>query len=224
MDPSRNYVVRIAGELRGPIGVEQLRDLASVDVITPETEVAPQAEGPWTRIAALPIFPEVFPARNAIAFKAKAFEEINRESTPAVDLDETIARSERMPASFRGREVVVKPQGLAPKLESDQPSEVLEMVREVSRRVAANAPPPPPPPPVPSRFRRWPWFAALSVVGTTAIFCIPLLYERQYDDMSVAILFGWVGMFNAVVVFLFGLDVRMSAQERFSQGKIETLQ
>jgi hypothetical protein len=223
MEPSRHYVVRIAGEVRGPMGVEQMRDLASVDVITPETEIAPHAAGPWARIATLPVFSDVFPERRALGFKAKQFEEINHDSTPAVDFEKTIAQSRRMPASFRGKEVIVKPQGLGVKLASDQPSEVLEMVLEVNRRVAAHAPPPPPPPPVPSRFRRWPWFAALSFAGTTGIFCIPFLYERQFDDMSVAILFGWVGMFNAAVVFLFGLDVRMSGAERLSKEKIDVL-
>jgi hypothetical protein len=224
MEPSRNYVVRIAGGVRGPMGVEQMRDLASVDVVTPETEIATDAAGPWVRIATLPIFAEVFPERRALAFKSKQFEEINRDSTPAVDLEETIERSKRIPAALRGREVIVKQPGLGVRLESDQPSEVLEMVRDVTRRVAANAPPPPPPPPVKSRFRRWPWFAALSLVGTGGILCIPLFYDRQYDDWSVAILTGWIGLFNALVIFLFGLDVRLGEQERLSKGKMETMQ
>ncbi len=79
-------------------------------------------------------------------------------------------------------------------------------------------------PPPPPRFPNWPWFAALAVVGTAAIMSIPLLYERQYDDMSVAILLGWVGLFNAVVGFLFLLDYRMSEQARSSRSKTDTLQ
>lgn len=222
MEPSRNYVVRIAGEVRGPMGVEQMRDLASVDVVTPETEIAVDPAGPWAKIATLPIFPDVFPERRGLAFKSRQFEEINRDSTPAVDLDQAIEQSQRMPASFRGREVVVKPQGLGVTLASDKPSDVLEMVLDVNRRVAANAPPPPPPPPVKSRFRRWPWFAALSLIGSGGIFSIPLLYEG-YDDWSVTILLGWACLWNILVIFLFGLDVRLGEQERLSKGKIETM-
>ena len=222
MEPSRVYFVRIAGAVRGPVGVEQLREMGSVEVITPETEIAPQVEGPWVRLATLAICPEVFPARRAIEFKTAQFEEINRDSTPAVDLEETIERAKRSPASFRGREVVVPPQVPRPARDGDPRNEVQPWVIEVGRRVAAHAPvvvlPPPPP-----RFPRWPWFAALSVAGSTAIMSIPLLYDRRYDQMSVSILGMWTVMFNGLLVGAMMIDRRLSAMARSNKAKLDAL-
>lgn len=222
MEPSLVYFVRIAGAVRGPVGIEQLREMGSIEVITPETEIAPQANGPWVRLATRAICSEVFPARRAIEFKTAQFEEINRDSTPAVDLDETIERAKRLPAAFRGREVVVPPHVVRPPRDGDPHNEVQEMVLDVGRRVAAHAPvvvlPPPPP-----RFPRWPWFAALSVVGSMAIMSIPLLYDRRYDQMSVSILGMWTVMFNGLLVGAMMLDRRLSAMARSSQAKLDAL-
>lgn len=223
MESNRLHFVRIAGQVRGPIGIEQLREMGSIDVITPETEIAPSATGPWVRLATLAICPEVFPIRRAIEFKATRFEEINQASTPAMDPQEVIEQSLRTPASFRGREVVVTPQVLRGTRDGESPNEVQEMVLEVGRRVAANTPevvlPPPPP-----RFPRWPWFAIASGLGSTAIMCIPLLYDRKYDVMSTSILGCWAVMFNGLLVAVLLIDRRIDAHVRLNKSKMDALQ
>jgi hypothetical protein len=60
MESNRLHFVRIAGQVRGPIAVEQLREMGSVDAITRETEIAAGPDGPWARLATLAICPEVF--------------------------------------------------------------------------------------------------------------------------------------------------------------------
>src|SRR5476651_2447253 len=164
MDSKRAFYVRVVGGVRGPLGLEHLREMASVDVITPENEIAENASGPWVRLATLAICADVFPARRVIGFKEAEFEELNRGPTPAMDPNEALAQANRPPAAFRGREVVVTPQVLRRPRDGEPPNEVQEMVLEVGRRVAANEPPVVLPP-VPGPFPRWPWFAALSVLG-----------------------------------------------------------
>lgn len=205
MESPRVHFVRIAGEVRGPLGLEQLRDLGGVEVITPESVVAPSAAGPWTPIATLPICAEVFPARRVIGFKAKEFEEINRGTAPAMDPAEATAQANRSPASFRGREVLVTPQGLQGTRDGEPPNDVQVMVLEVGRKIAAHAPPAPPPPRR-SLIPRWRWFVIPSFVGTAGIMAIPLLYDRQYDPSSVSILIGWTVLFNLLLVGIMALD------------------
>jgi len=205
MDSKRVFYVRISGELRGPVGVEQLRDLADVEVITPDTTVARSPDGPWEPLATLAICPEVFPARRVLGFKAAEFETINRESAPGMDPKEVIEQAHKVPESFRGREVVVTPQVVRGPREGDPPNDVQEMVLEVGRRVAANAPvvllPSPPP-----RYPRWRWFLALAITGSTGIWCIPLLYDGRYDETSITILAGWVVLYDMFLLYLMFID------------------
>lgn len=205
MEPPRVHFIRIAGEVRGPVGIEQLRDLGSVEVITPDSVVAPSPAGPWTPIAALPICAEVFPARRVIGFKATVFEEINRGAAPAMNPEEALMQANQPPSSFRGREVLVTPQGLRGTRDGEPPNEVQAMVLEVGRKIAAHAPPPPPLPRRP-RFPRWRWFVIPSFFGTAGIMAIPLLYDRQYDPASVSILIGWTVLFNLLLVGILALD------------------
>ena len=205
MESPRVHFIRIAGEVRGPVGIEQLRDLGSVEVITPESLVAPSAAGPWTPIAALPICAEVFPPRRVIGFKAKEFEEINRGAAAAMNPEEAILQANQPPSSFRGREVLVTPPGRRGTRDGEPPNEVQAMVLEVGRQIAAHAPPPAPPPRRP-RFPRWRWLVFPSVFGTAGIMAIPLLYDRQYDSSSLSILIGWTGLFNLLLVGILALD------------------
>ena len=222
MTSNRVYFVRIAGAVRGPLGMEHLRDLATGNVITPEAEIAPGADGPWERMATLAICAEVFPARRVLGFKAAQFEELNRGSAPAVEPDEIIAQALRPLGALRGREVVVSPQVLRGTREGEPPNEVQAMVLEVGRRVAANAPPVALPQP-PSAFPRWPWFAVPSVFGSAGILCIPLLYGRRYDPMSVSILVGWVVLFNGLLVALMMIDRQLDDRVRLHKSKMGTL-
>lgn len=222
MDSNGPYLVKIAGAVRGPVGIAQLREMGTIDVVTPETEIAPRPEGPWVRLATLAICVDVFPPRRAIEFKAAQFEELNRGPAPGMNPAEAIEQANRPPPTMRGREVRVTPQGLRA-TRSDQPrNEMQEMVLDVGRRVAANAPvvvlPPPPP-----RFRRWPWFAALSLFGSAGILAIPLLYDGNYDAMSTSILAGWVVLFNGLLAMLLVLDRRLDAETRLNRAKMDIL-
>lgn len=223
MDSNGIHFVKIAGVVRGPVGVAQLREMGCIDVITAETEIASGPDGPWVRLATLPICADVFPPRPAIMFKAAQFEAINRGTAPAMDPAEAIEQANRPPATLRDREVLVTPRSLRGTRSDEPPNEVQAMVLEVGRRVAANAPvvllPPPPP-----RFPRWPWFAALSVIGSTGIMCIPLLYDGKYDPMSISILGGWVVLFNGLLVMLLMMDRRLGAEAQLNQSKIDALQ
>lgn len=222
MDSKSVHYVRVAGEVRGPIGLAQLRDMASVDVITSETEVAPRADGPWARLATLAICAEVFPARRVLGFKAAEFEELNRGTAPAMDPNEAIAQANRPPASFRGREIVVSPLGVRGTRDDEPPNEVQAMVLEVEQRVAANAPPVVLPR-APGPFPRWPWFVVPSVLGSAGILCIPLLYDRRYDEMSVSILIGWVVLFNALLIALMMIDRGLGNRASAKKAKMDKL-
>src|SRR5207248_2734953 len=90
MESNRIHFVRIAGAVRGPVDVDQLREMASIAVVTPETEIAPHADGPWVRLATLAICPDVFPARRAIEFRAAQFEVINENAAPTMDPQQVI--------------------------------------------------------------------------------------------------------------------------------------
>lgn len=223
MESPRIHFVRIAGAVRGPVSVAQLREMAGIAVVAPDTDVAAHADGPWVKLATLAIALEVFPARRAVEFKPTQFEEINRAGPAAMDPAEAIEQALRPPKSFRGREVVVAPLGLRGKRDGEPLSDVQEMVLEVGRRVAAHAPPAAMPRP-PPRFRHWPWFAAASVLGTTAILCVPLCYGRKYDAMSVSILGGWGVMFNGLLALLLVTERRMKEMLRSNKSRFDALQ
>ncbi len=221
MEPARVYFFRVGGEMRGPAGVEQLRDLGSVGVIGPATEIAPAAAGPWAPLASLPVCAEVFPPRPAINFKSTEFEELNRGSSPAMDPFEVQAQANHPPISLRGREVVVPPQVRLAR-DGDPANDVQAMVREVGRQIAAHEPPLVLPPP-PSPFPRWKWFALPAVLGTAGIFSIPWFYGRPYELFTVTILGGWAVMFNGLLLLIMVLDRQHSDTVRRNAAKCEKL-
>ena len=92
--------------LQSTMSLEQMRDLGTVDVITPATEIAMSANGPWVALSTLAIYPEVFPAKPALGFKRAEFDEINHDAAPVFDVDalEAVASREArdLHASHRG--------------------------------------------------------------------------------------------------------------------------
>jgi hypothetical protein len=211
MEPARRYFVRINGELRGPLAIEHLRDLGESGAIQPDSPVAESRDGPWAPLNTLPIHADVYPARRVITFKAAEFEKVSDNAAPTLDADQTVEQANRAAPSLRGQEVTVHRQGLRGTTGDEPLNEVQEMVLEVGRRVAAHAPPEviPPAPPL---FPRWRWFLALGLLGSAGIMCIPMLYEWQYDGMSVAILLMWTGLYNGLLVFV------MMADRQHNQG------
>ena len=139
VDSSPSFFVRFAEGVRGPMAAEHLRDLAGAGFVTRDTEVAPAANGPWTRLAAHAIYAEVFPERRGIAFKAAQFDQVADRTAPALDPDRVLLEANSPPASFRGREILVTPQGVRGTGDGEAPNEVQQMVQEVGRRVAAHA-------------------------------------------------------------------------------------
>lgn len=205
MEPKRIHFVRVAGEVRGPLALEHLRDLAEAGVLTADAEIAASAGGPWAVLGTVPLCMEVFPARRVLNFRAAEFATVSDAATPAMAPDEVIAQANRPPATFRGREVVVTPQVWRGTLDHEPPNEVQQIVQDVGRRVAAHAPPMVLPP-LPSPFPRWRWFLTAGVLGSASILSIPLFYERNYDATTVAVLLGWVVLYDGFLVFLMVTD------------------
>lgn len=220
MEAERVHFVRIAGAVRGPLTSEDLCDLASAGLVTRESEIAPGAAGPWAALATQAVCAVVFPPRRVLGFKATEFEEVNRSAAPPVDLKEVIERANRPAPALRGREVTVAPLGKLGTREGEPLNDVQQIVQEVGRKVAENAPPIALPGPVVA-FPRWRWFAGAALLGSAGFMSIPLLYGRPYDGMSVAILSGWVVLFNALLLGLMMLDRKLSDAVRRDTSKME---
>ena len=91
METTPSLFVRLHGLVRGPVAPAQLRNWAESGVITPATEVAAEAGGPWVQLETLPAAADLFPKRVQFGFKTPAFENANRDSAPPVDHRELIA-------------------------------------------------------------------------------------------------------------------------------------
>lgn len=88
MDPTLPVHLRWQGKVVGPFSAEQLRELIPTGAVTPESEVAPEPEGPWARLDTLPLGRLLWPAVN---FKIPAYERANTADTPPIDLRDVIA-------------------------------------------------------------------------------------------------------------------------------------
>lgn len=216
MEAKRVHFVRIAGAVRGPLTSEDLCDLAGAGLVTRESAIAPSADGPWAALATREVCAVVFPPRRVLGFKATEFEQLNRSTAPVVDVDEAIERANRPAPALRGREVIVAPLGKLGTREGEPLNDVQQIVQEVGRKVAENAPPVELPPPV-VPFPRWRW----SVVGSAGFMSIPLLYGRPYDGMSVTILAGWAVLFNVLLLGLMIVDRKLSDTVRRDKTKME---
>jgi hypothetical protein len=91
MPPPSVLFLRLTNEIRGPFGRDRLRELAQTGVITPATEAAESAAGPWLKIEAMEGWTEILPERPQFRFKAKQFLLVNQPAAPPVDHRELIA-------------------------------------------------------------------------------------------------------------------------------------
>lgn len=182
MNAARLFLL-LGGEIRGPFRSEQLHELVAGGAITPATEAATSATGPWSPLSAWPDCDTLFPQRPEILFKAAEFVAVNSPSTPPVDHRDLIAWANLAPPPG-----VVKPTApTAPK--PDPVNEVLEFVREVARVDEKYAKPMV----FPTRrhqYRRLLHYLILAAVGCAVVVGIGIYY-RPLDAMSVMILSGW---------------------------------
>jgi len=123
--------VRIDNEVRGPLTPDQLRELAEASTITPETEAATDAAGPWMRFCEIPDCIELFPERPQYKFKAALFEQVNRPDAPPVDHQDLIAAANRPPPSIPGRSP-------PPAAAANQVLEILKFNRECEKRAGLD--------------------------------------------------------------------------------------
>ncbi len=220
MESPRIYFVGIGGAVRGPLTSEDLRDLATAEVVTRETEIAASAAGPWARLATLSLVDEVFPPRRVLGFKAAEFENRNPSGGAAIHVDDVIAQANRASPALRGREVVVHATGGRGTPVDAPANEVQVIVHAVGRKLAEHAGPIALPPPIVA-FPRWRWFAVASAVGSAGMLAIPLCYRLPYDSMTVAILSAWVAMFNALLFGVMVMDRQMTGAVRPNKSKLE---
>jgi hypothetical protein len=193
--------VQIGAEIRGPYDVEQLRQLAEVEVITPATEAAETATGPWTKLEMRTERAAVFPSRAQMKFKATEFAVKNRDSETPLDHRDMIAAANLPPPATAGAAAERFAAAEADK-KSTASDEVGEMVREVARRHADFAPPPPPP-----KRRRWSrrlkLVAVLAVVGNAVLAAIPVAYGAMHDGQSMMMVGGWAVLYNGAMAMLY---------------------
>jgi len=95
MPSAPTIFLRLGNEVRGPFGRERLRELAASNVVTPATEAAETAGGPWIRLQELPEWTDIFPTRAHYRFKARQFVPVNRSDAPPVDHREMIGAAQR---------------------------------------------------------------------------------------------------------------------------------
>jgi hypothetical protein len=181
----------LGGEIRGPFRPEQLHQLVEGGAITPATEAALAATGPWSPLGGRPEGATLFPKRPELQFKPAEFEAVNRNSVPPVDHRELIAWANLAPPPG-----AIMAQGSAtpstPKVEPV--NEVLEIVREVAR-VDAQFEKPMVFPTRRHRYRHLLHYLLLAAIGTAGVASIGFFY-RPIDSASVVILGGWAVLYN----------------------------
>ena len=66
----RPWLIRLPdGQVRGPLGREELASLVEIGVVSETTEIAPAEHPTWQAIAALPLWSELQPTRKPIALR-----------------------------------------------------------------------------------------------------------------------------------------------------------
>lgn len=202
MPATADYFVRIGAEVRGPYSAGQLAALAEAGVVTPVTEAALHAAGPWRPLETHPAQAAIFPPRAVLTFKPTEFPVVNGpggpDAAPPVEIRDLIAQ-----AAVPGR--VLRPSHppeLAAHLAAQQAAgaenEVAAMVRDVQAREAEFAPPPPPPAPWrPSA--RLKWTVGLALAGNGLLAAIPTAYGAWDDPTSMLIVSGWAALWNAAL-------------------------
>ena len=124
--PPASYLL-IGNEVRGPFTPDQLRTLAEVRAITPETDASDHAGGPWSKLQDRPDCAEIFPESRQFKFKARAFENVNQAAEPPVDHRELIAAANRRPDAIPGAPPPPPPTPPPPGT-----NDVLDIVRETT--------------------------------------------------------------------------------------------
>jgi hypothetical protein len=204
MSSTPPYFVHVGGEVRGPYGVEQLRELAEVGVVAVKTEAAVDRTGPWGALENHPACEVIFPARARLGFKATEIVVLNpkvTEEAAPVNVQEMIAAAE-----VPGKMLKLSPQqaALEPPVEKAPvaPNEVEEMVRAVREVEAKFAPPPPPPPPWRAS-GRLKLCGGLALLGNGVILAIPFFYGGWEDFWSMTIVKGWFVILNLGLLGLY---------------------
>ncbi|HWA26308.1 MAG TPA: DUF4339 domain-containing protein [Lacunisphaera sp.] len=197
MDTAGITHVRIGGEAKGPLRPAQLRELAEGGAITPATEAAASADGPWRPIREWPEHLAIFPPRPILQFKAPEFEAVNRGPAPPVDHRELIAWA-NLPAPAGGKPAASPGSPITPKPEPV--NDVLELVREVARVDALHAKPMVFPD-RPKLSRRFVHYLILAATGN-ALLGGTVLHYWPIDELSAAIFGGWAVLFNGGLAFI----------------------
>ncbi len=157
MSPPPVLFLRLSNEVRGPFERDRLRELALTGVVTPATEVAESAAGPWIKIQAMAEWADIFPERPQFRFKAKQFEPVNQPAEPPVDHRELIAAAHR---EYRAAPAAASPRPL------NEVEEILQRNRECEQQAGLDTLTRMPP--VKNRRRRDYWI--LMVGGNLVIF------------------------------------------------------
>ena len=97
MEIRPSLYLRLGGRARGPLYVEQLRELAAAGTITPATEACADADGPWMPLQALPVRVLLF--TDGAPLKMPEFERANLASSPPIDHRDLIVAAHR-PMTF----------------------------------------------------------------------------------------------------------------------------
>lgn len=157
MSPPPILFLRLSNEVRGPFGRDRLRELALTGVVTPATEAAENAAGPWIKIEAMAGWEDIFPERPQFRFKAKQFDSVNQPAETPVDHRELIAAANR---AYRAAPAAASPRPL------NEVEEILQRNREREQQAGLDTLKRLPP--VENRRRRDYWI--LMVGGNLVIF------------------------------------------------------
>ena len=193
MNAISRYFVRIGPEVRGPYDGGQLRQLAEVNVITPDTAAAVTSSGPWFKLGTVGEAPAIFPPRPELTFTEAKFAPTPDAAEP-LDLREIIAYSNHLERVLRPSHPPELAAHLAAKAAAP-PNEVEAMVRDVQDREAQFAPPPPPAPKWrPSR--KLVLIVTLAVLGNGLLAGILTGYDGWRHELSLVITAGLAVIYN----------------------------
>jgi hypothetical protein len=183
--------LRMPDGLRGPFGLDTLRELAADGVISPETIVGDSEEGPWIALGRYEIADELFKARRVFGFKDSEFVRANTQDSQPVDHNDLIwFANQRLPAQKQE-----EPQAERP------PNDVQELVRSTT---AANAAREPPMVFVKRQDRRRRDFIYLIAVGDGV--GAVLLFVVRNEPLPMVLVAGCMGIYTTVVTWiLFGV-------------------
>lgn len=192
--------LRLAGEIRGPFALAQLRALVDGGAATPDTASAADPAGPWAPLKTLPVAATLFPPPPAFRFKAAEFEIRNRDTSAPLDVQGFIAAA-NLPPPASAPAAAVPPPSAAP----TPPNEVEQMVHAVAARTAAHTPPEQAAP-FARRHRRSLRqvrnFLVVAVTGDAILAALALAYGRLDDGQSLQIWIGWGCLFTVAAAVL----------------------